>query len=184
MDANVSTLVTQYSNGAADLTAAQEFYDDIVSEILANYKFLTNFSTGLAVSSNNQVALPTALTGLLALFYQNEQLGPLSINEANFLLPDWRQAPGPVKNWIPDTSNKQTITLCPRPSTPASTASAIYTETRQTLPTYLQLPVALIILYYEYSRESDHRDLNLAQAFKALGEFLLTLVMYPKQEDM
>jgi hypothetical protein len=180
MDATVSTLVTQYSNGQADLTAAQEFYDDIMSAILANFRFLTNFNTGIAVTNSNELAWPTASVDLLMLFYANEQLGNLSTHEANFLLNDWRETVGPCKNYVLETSDRD-ITLCPKPSSPTTTGSMIFTETRQTLPTYLQLPVAFLILYYEYARESTHQDQQLAQAYKAMGTYLLQLTMYPEQ---
>lgn len=178
MDANVSTYITQFSNGEADLTAAQEFYDDIVSNYLSEIPVLTNFSTSLTVTNGNQVALPATSVEPLAVFYGNEQLGVLTVNEANFLTPDWRETTGQSFNYVDaGASNRSTILLAPKPVAPTVNAQAIFTETRQTLPTYLQLPVAMLCLYYEYSRESLHRNENLAQAYKAMGEFLLSTVL-------
>ena len=178
MDANTSTYITDFSDGEADLTACQEFFDDIVANYLAEIPVLTNYSTSLTVSSNNQVAMPSTAVEPLSIFYGDEQLGVLTINEANFLNPNWRQTTGPVFNWVDDNaSNRRTILLCPTPPVPTVNAQMIYTETRQTLPTYLQLPVAFLCLYYEYSRESAHRNQPLAMAYKQMGEFLLSTVI-------
>lgn len=178
MDATVTTLVTDFSNGEADLTAAQEFYDDIVANYLAEIPILTNYSTALTVTGNT-AALPSTSVNPMAVFYNNEQIGVLTVNEANFLLPDWRETPGVPRNYVDDgASNRSTILLAPLPFTaPAYTVQSIYSETRQTLPTYLALPVAMLILYYEYSKESQHRNEALATAYKAMGEFLISTII-------
>lgn len=174
MDANVSTYVTQFSNGEADLTAAQEFYDDIVANYLADIPILTNFSTNLTVTGNT-APLPSTSVEPLQVFYNNECIGPLEIGAAQYLFDDWRETIGTPFNYV-DTGNRSTITLAPKPPTPVSNVQAIYTETRQSLPTYLQLPVAFLCLYFEYSRESNHRNVPLATAYRAMGELLISVV--------
>lgn len=180
MDANTQTYITQFSDGEADLTAAQEFYDDIVANYLAEIPVLTGFNTSLAVSGNS-ASLPATAVQPLQVFYNNETLGILTIAEANFLFDDWRDTIGVPFNRVDEgAANRTQILLAPKPPTPASNVQAIYTETRQSLPTYLQLPVAFLCLYFEYSRESNHRNMPLAQAYKAMGELLISVVKAEK----
>ena len=174
MDANVSTYITQFSNGEADLTAAQEFYDDIVANYLADIPILTNFATNFTTTGNT-FPLPATSVEPLQVFYNNEVIGPLEIGAAQFLFDDWRDTVGTPFNYV-NTGNRSTITLAPKPPTPASNGGAIYTETRQSLPTYLQLPVAFLCLYFEYNRESNHRNVPLATAYRAMGELLISVV--------
>jgi hypothetical protein len=47
------------------------------------------------------------------------------------------------------------------------------------VPALLELPLALLILDREFSRESDHRDVTFAQAAAELAAVFLAFVPFP-----
>jgi len=174
MDPVVQQLVTDLSNGQADVTEMQDLYTDVLG-MLANFPILTNFLT-VTNPSTGIVNFPASASALLFAFYNNEQLGELSIREADWLYPDWPEQTGVPENYVWQSFNQRQFQLVPIPIDGAN-AQLIVAETRNVLPSWLQLPVALLILYYEYSRESNHRDLQLSQACQALGMFLIQTIL-------
>jgi hypothetical protein len=92
------------------------------------------------------------------------------------LLPNWQESTGTPTNIVREPFPQRKFQLVPLP-TGAVASTLIYSETRDTLPVYLQLPVALLILDHEYRRASDHQNTDIADACKALGTFLITIVV-------
>ena len=175
MDATVLSYVTNLSNGEADTTQAAQYYEDILGT-LANLPVLTAYSTGITPSSGN-VTFPATAVALLALFWKNAQIGELSVREANWMDANWRTTTGTPLAFVKESFPDRFVQLTPQDST-ASSVSMLTSETiASSLPTWLQLPVALLILFWEYSRESDHQNAPLAASCKALGEFTLKLVL-------
>lgn len=183
MDASVQDLVAKLSNGQADMTEAQNFYDDVVGN-LATYPILTNFNFLQSSAANpSGVLLSPNAVELVTVFWNDVgrgyiQLGELSIQEAAWLYPDIRDNVGRPVNFVRQIANQRQLLLLPNPSThtPADVV-ALVSETRQTLPQYLHLPVALYILAKEYERESDHTDLELSAACQMLADFLMQIVV-------
>ena len=178
MDATVSNYVTWLSNGEADITEAQNIYNDVVADLARPMPAMVN-SSSVSTGATGLVALPASAIELLLAFYNNFQLGELSIREANWIFPDWKETLGGAVgtyNYVTEGVSTRSFQVVPIPTTPVN-SFVIYSETRQTLPVWLQLPVACLILYHEYRRESDHKEINLSDAFQALGKALLAIAM-------
>lgn len=180
MDATVSNYCTWLSNGEADLTECQQFYNDVVADLARPRPALVNFAPLSSVSGS--VTVPYPAIDLMLVFYNNFQLGELTVREANWVDPDWSDTVSTptagTYNYVTESFTARSFQLVEAPSLPfAHDCFVIYSETRQTLPVWLQLPVACLILYHEFSRESDHKELNLADAFRALGQALLALAL-------
>ena len=177
MDVNVQSLVVSLSNGEADLTQAQLFYNDIVGS-LATLPVLCTTSTVAHV--NGVINMPNAAVDLLLIFYGSNslQLGELSVREANWLFQNWRVATGTQPyNFVRESYSQRQLTMVPVPNA-AGSATLLYSETyANNLPVWLQLPVALLILAKEYARESKHQHMALAAAFNVLGTFTMKIAL-------
>lgn len=172
MDATVQTLVTDLSNGEADITECGRIYEDVLAN-LSTLPVLVQFTASIAPVSGN-VASPG--TSLLLAFYNNIQLGELSLREADWLVPNWRETVGTPYNFVRESISTTTFQLVPQPNDNHD-AQTITTYTTETLPVWLQLPVALLVLADEYGRESDHQNIEIANACRELGMFLVGLLM-------
>lgn len=180
MDATVSNYIVWLSNSEADLTECQQFYNDVVADLARPKPALVNFAPVSSV--NGAVTLPSSAIDLMLAFYNNFQLGELTVREANWIDPDWADTTSTptagTYNYVTEGFTARSFQLVEAPAVPfPHDAFVIYSETRQTLPVWLQLPVACLILYHEFSRESDHKELNLADAFQAFGQALLALAL-------
>lgn len=172
MDAVVQTFVTDISNGEADLTECARIYDDVLAN-LSTLPVLVQFTATIAPVSGT-VASPG--TALLLAFYNNEQLGELSLREADWLVPNWRETVGTPYNFVRESIAGTQFQLVPQPND-GHDAQTITSYTTDTLPVWLQLPVALLVLADEYQRESDHQNIEIANACRELGQFLVGLLM-------
>lgn len=178
MDATVSTLITQFSNGEANggSTQSQQFYIDAL-DMLGTIPVLVSLPQTVTPSSG-LVSFPTSplAINVLLVFHAQVQCGELSVREANWLAPMWRTATGAqAYNFVVESISSRAIQLVPVPS-PAGSAQLIVTYYTDTLPVWLQLPVALLVLEMEYKRESDHQNLELANAYGAVARFLLHIL--------
>ena len=59
---------------------------------------------------------------------------------------------------------------------PSDGIGVIYTEARDDLPVWLELPVALLVVAREMARESAHRDPEFSQACALVGAMVLQFV--------
>lgn len=177
MDATVQTYVTQLSNGEADLTFAANAYNDVLSE-LALLPVLTRITTVAHASGVITLAAQDVIPIIVAYGSPLLQLGKLTVREINWLDRQWRTttAAQPL-SYVQESYNTRVFQLVPIPSG-AGSATIITSETLSTnLPTQLQLPVALLILYAEYKRESNHQNAMLAESFLQLGAFLMKVAL-------
>jgi hypothetical protein len=175
MDATVSTLITQFSNGEVSGGSAQsqQFYIDAL-DMLGTIPVLVSLPQTVTPSSG-LVAFPTSPLAINALlvFHANVQCGELSVREANWLAPLWRSATGAqAYNFVVESTSARTIVLVPVPS-PAGSAQLIVTYYTDTLPVWLQMPVALLVLEMAYRAELSAQNLELANAYGSLARFLL-----------
>src|SRR5579863_1776637 len=133
MDSNVQTYVTQLSNGEANLTEAANFYQDIVGW-LANFPVLTDISALVPVSATGKASLPSTAVDLIFAFDTNgNQMGELSIKEAQWLFPNWQAQSGiAAYNFVTEAVTKKLFQLVPYP-TGSPNITAIFAETRTTL---------------------------------------------------
>lgn len=173
MDAVVNQLIVDFSNGEADLVECERFYRDTLA-MLGTFPMLVQYTTIDAPTGT--VVLPGNSVGLLAAFYNNYQLGELSIREADWLFPAWRDTTdNSIYNFVRESMGALDLQLVPSPST-SGVVSLLTTYTTNTLPVWLQMPVALFVLHDEYARESNHQNIALATAFRRVAELLTTIL--------
>lgn len=168
MDATVQLYVTQLSNGEASLPECGRFYVDVLT-YLGTIPILTRLDTTVA-ASGTMVQAGDAVAMLLA-FFGGSQLGELSVREANWLLPDWREATGTPYNFVRESYNAKEVQLVPIPT--SGSGNMLVSYYTDVLPTWLQMPVALLVLESEYRRESNHQNLELAKACATVAQLLL-----------
>lgn len=188
MDVTVQTLIQNLSNNEADLTQANYFYTEVLGD-LSQYPILTRVSRVTSGTGNNagQLALPSSANELHSVHYtdtfaphagQYMQLGELSIKETSWLFPQLYGPAGRPTNFIRDITNQRQLFLIPpTPTSSSNDGALIYSESRNTLPQWLQLPVALLILAKEYRRESDHMNTDVADACEMFGMYLINIVI-------
>ena len=166
--------MTQLSNNEADVTEMSRIYDDVLTN-LAAIPILVRFFPSIA-PAGGIMALPSGGVNLLLAFYNGQQLGELSTREANWLFPDWREVVGTPYNYTRQSFNAQQVHLIPSPNDGLNGAFLV-AHKAETLPVWLQLPVALLVLADEYGRESAHQKIEIATAARGLGQLLLACIM-------
>lgn len=190
--ATVLTLVSDLTLGAADATAAGRYYDRVV-ETLARFPWMTNFSLIPATKGTSQYTLETAQAKVLAVFYDNRQLGKLTLAQVEGINRGWRNEVGTPHSYVVEDESQKSFRLYPTPDLdskpqsfpnsqpfgidfPAYTIVVLHTETRTDVPLWLELPVALEVAAREMERESSHRDVEWASQARAMADALFAMV--------
>ena len=135
---------------------------------------------------------PTAVR-VLATFWDDRALARTRIDELRWTEVQFRDAVGTPVAWVQAEETTEQFRVSPTPDVgstaftydsathlgagfPPNALGVIATETRADYPTWLNLPLALLVLAREFSRESDHRDPAFAQACGELGRVALAMV--------
>lgn len=193
MKADVLALVDLLSNSTADPTIAATLYDDLV-ESWAPLGILTNAVRGSMNAGDATTDLPPNILSVLAFVWDSTQLGLLELRELEALDPGWRNRPGSPSSFTIDTINARRLALYPQPALPSGPDLGIFgeplgrdypvystvfigAERRADVPPQYELPLALLILQREFSRESDHTDTDFAQLAGQMGAQLLSMAM-------
>lgn len=196
MRADVLALVQLLSNNAADAALCNQFYDEVVTD-LAQQRWLTQASVLTLSEGTTTVQLPLNAVEILSLYYDNEALTEMGLADLLYVYGEmWRSRRGRPHAYTRESETAKVIEVAPPPDLPSNPLIPIHglptgwdyplyagliinSETRNDVPVYLELPLALLILQREYARESDHQDLALAGAAGALAELLLTMIAQP-----
>jgi len=180
VDSTVSSYITALSNGEADPTTAEmgQFYEDVLGKLAAREPpILTTYYYGISPSSGI-VAYPSAAVKRLLVFFNSKQIGELSLREANWLDPNWRSDTGTPIAFVQESYGSRNFQLVPVPTSGSAALVASYVPSGS-LPAWLQMPIALLMLYEEYRRESNHQNVTLANACRSLGELMIAIVQKP-----
>ena len=178
--ADVQALVNLLSNGTADTNLFALEYSDVVNALGPTRWHTTTASVSLTEGSTI-ADFPASLLNLLALTYDGRFLSRLELRELEVLNSGWRNAVGTPIAYTLEAEAALTAELYPAPyTTSPPTATAIYAENRTNVLPVLTLPVALLVLQREFSRESDHCDVAFADLCGALGQLLLELLAAPE----
>lgn len=191
--ADVLALCQSLSTNQADAIAIEKYYDDVVTD-LGRDEWLVAASLVATVAGTNQYTPPSNTVELLHVFYDNRVLYKETHRALEGINPQWRDERGtvPTSYVIEDETNEQ-FRVHPTPTVsskdfsfvlgepmgrdfPEYAVCAIHTETRDDLPAFLEMPVALLVLHREFSRESDHKDLKFADTCKVIADMLLRMV--------
>jgi hypothetical protein len=190
--ADVQSLVSLLSNGQADPSLFPIFFNDAMN-ILGGADWHTIATPVKFTAGVNTVALSPGLLHLISVVYDDTVLSELTLRELEALTTGWRNTSGNPVAYTTETETAKTIALF---QTPAQTSPliipvhglpigedytpgngfSIHSEYRADPLPILTLPIALIVLTREYSRESDHQDFAMAGACKALASVLLGML--------
>lgn len=188
----VLTLVSDLTLGAADATAAGNYYDRVVED-LARFPWLTTMSLIPVTKNTSQYTLDTDQANIIAMFYDARQLGKLTLAQAEGINRYWRNEVGQPHSYVVEDEAHKTFRLYPSPDLdskpqsfpnsqpfgldfPAYTIVLLHTETRTDVPLWLELPVALEVAAREMERESSHRDVEWATQARAMADALFSMV--------
>lgn len=194
MRGNVLALVQLLANNSADPALIQSYYDAEVIVLAQDDEWLTQ-ATALSFNENTSVvSLPLTLINILDIFYDDQRMSEMSLRDLqNTYGPEWRNMAGKPEAYTLESQTTKTIEICPVPdaTSPAIipihglplgwdyapyNGAVIHTETRNDVPEYLEMPLALRILAREFARESDHMDLALAASAGQLAVLLLEMM--------
>lgn len=187
--ADVLQLVSDLSGGLADPFTSEELYREAVLGIEAQQLLVS-----LRLFSHDTTAdydAPPPAVRILAVFYDDRELSRESADSLQSLQPDWRDRIGMPVCYVLDSEGDRRFRFFPRPQEsskdlsfptgtpfgadfPGYAGAMLYTEARQDVPPWLELPLALLILAREFAREStEHRDLAFADGCGKLAARLL-----------
>ena len=173
--ATVLTLVTTLSLGQDDAAETAIFYDEIVREI-GFLEVLTGTET-IAVSAGTAV-YNVAPDTIRSIEFHSQNSGFLTKADGKGLGSlfgaDWRNRTGTPIGVSMDYEDDDSFRLVPSPNTD-DTLTLIRTERRDDVPTWLELPIVFEILSREFSRESDHQDVELSSASRAISNLLFIM---------
>lgn len=190
--ATVLNLVQQLSNGMADPTTSERLYREVVFD-LGREEWLSNFTKVAIAVGGGSITMPSQVIKPVAMFYDDEQLGELTLKQAQYLNESWRDESGVPHSYVFDGETRKNFRLFPYPLVaskpfvfihgaplgqdfPAYAVEVACMETRTDVLFQMELPVALLVLEKEFQRESDHRDDNFAQAAGDMGRIFLEMV--------
>jgi hypothetical protein len=179
VDAIVLQYYTQLSNGEGDTTLAAQLYRDAIVTINGMQPALVKLEAGTP-TADGVANLSGNADELLLAFWNGMQIGELSVREANYLFPDWREATTNDKpyNFVREGLSQKQLQLTPHlvsliPKNSVQALVSYVPSDRDVLPDYMRMPVALMMLEAEYLRESPHQNVPLAAAFRSLATLLL-----------
>lgn len=190
--ADVIALATALANSQDDTTMTSDYYDRMVQK-LARFPWLTQASLIATTAGTSQYTLTSTQGKLLAVFYDDRLLDRISLRAIEAVNPEWRDERGDVEAYIVEDEAAKTFRLYRNPTVtsknfiflfgaplsmdfPTYACAIIHTEIRETLPVWLELPVAWAILGMEYGRESNHQDMQMAEACEQMSALLLSMV--------
>lgn len=193
MKADVLALVNDLSGGLADPVMTEAYYREVVIDLGQRENLLVQVSLidhGIDLGNYDS---PDATLKLLSVFYDDTELGKESQGTIESVDRFWRERNGRPQAFITDTEGDQRFRVWPMPDVPshlfafptgsvfgadypAEALGVIHTENRRDVPSWIELPVALLVLAREMARESDHTDLGFAKLCQDAGMKLLDLV--------
>lgn len=189
---DVLALVATLSANQADPTTSLGYYLDEVED-LGSANWHTTAQPVTVTAGSDAVTLPDTMLNLLSFIYDDDVLEDVGLRELESLRIGWRNEPGRPIAFTRQGTTAKTLELFPVPNlTPTpiiplhglptgedyepGNAIAIVSEFRADALEYLTLPLALRVLYREYSRTSDHTDVNFAELCKQAADVLLGLL--------
>lgn len=188
---DVLALALALSRGRGDTGMMDQYYEDITYE-MAKQEILTAAVVTPMVGDTGGYNFPDDAVDLLAVIYDNIQLGKSGRQEIEWQDRGWRARVGRPKTYLFEDETLRTFRLYPKPEVsshdmlwsgmplgndyPVGSAVVIYTQKRHCLPEYYTLYAACEILSREFKRESDHMDLKFAEACEQLSRLFFQMV--------
>ena len=168
--ATTLNLVQQLSNGQANPTTAERLYREVVFD-LGRDEWLSVFTLVPIPLGGGSVVMPAQIIKTNAMFYDDEQLGEMTLKQAQYLNPNWRDQPGVPHSYVFDGETRKQFRLDPFPLVaskpfifvhgsplgqdfPAYAVEVAGIETRTDVLFQMEIGVALLVLEKEFERES------------------------------
>ncbi len=179
---------------SADAATIEAFYNDTMVELAAENWFCVAEVIPL-LPAQLKIELGN-IVNLLALIYDDADLGMVSLRLIEFIDAGWRQRVGRPTSYVREDENAKTVALYPQPDVPSNPLTMLLGEPLGSdYPVYsavkffsqapldplqpffyLELVVALRILSREFTRESDHQDQEYGGAAQALSDLFKSML--------
>ena len=187
----ILALVQSLSNQQATAAAIDRYYDDVVRD-LGQRPWLTEASLVAVTANTSQYTLDTSVIRVLDMYYDDHVVRMSDLREMESINPRWRDETGTPISYIVEDETAKVFRLYKNPDRtskdfsfifgsplgldyPEYSVAIVHTQTRETLPDWLNLPVAFEILHREFMRESNHKDLEFSKVCKQLAQLFFTI---------
>src|SRR6185295_1236404 len=189
--ADVLALVTSFSNGQADSTLADLYYDNDQSD-LARHPWLVGAHLVSVAAGTGEFTLAVDESKLVQVFYDTKVLDRTTERALEQRNPQWRDEVGTPIAYMIEDEPAQTYRLYPIPQVPSQPFSFIFgepmgrdfplysaaifvTEVRTDVPEWMEMALAWRVLAREYGHESNHRDDDFAAFAQQLSEVMFAM---------
>lgn len=191
---DVINIAQSYAFGLAGTGEIETYYDDMMVDA-GRWGISTECRLLETVRGTAEYAFPADSVREYAIFYDDIMLSRMELRDLEAIFgPLWRQRQGRPAAYVMQDMPEHQVRIAPTPDAasvdfsfifgapvgrdfPARSLGVILSVTRQNLPAWLDLPLALSILSREYERESAHRDMAFAAASRGMATQLLALVL-------
>lgn len=191
---DVLNIAQSYAFDLAGTAELEAYYDDLMVDA-GRWGISTECRLLPTTRGDAEYAFPVDSVREYAIFYDDIMLSRMELRdlEASFG-PLWRQRSGRPAAYVMQDMPEHEVRIAPAPDAasvdfsfifgapvghdfPARSLGVVLSVTRQDLPAWLDVPLALSLLSREYERESAHRDVAFAAASRAMATQLLALVL-------
>lgn len=191
--ADVLALVTSFSNGQADSTLIDAYYDNDQSD-LARHPWLVGGALVPVTAGTGEFTLDSTMQSkLLGVFYDTRVLDRTTERALEQRNPQWRDEIGTPVAYMTEDEPAQTFRLYPIPNMAGQPFSFIFgepmgrdfplynvaifvTEIRTDVPEWMEMALAWRVLAREYGHESNHRDDQFASFAQQLSDVIFAMV--------
>lgn len=189
---DVLQLAQDYAGTVPDLPLMDHDYDDVLLA-LDPTELLVAMTMQEHDAGNNTFRVPHPAIRLLGVWYGEHELAMTTAQQLEATQWDWRTREGTPHAAVTETEGDRMFRLFPSPDAqsqefsfvhglpfgvdfPGYCVIAAYTEVRDEIPNWLDLPVALAVLARAFAREERYRDPTFASIVRKLSERILLLV--------
>lgn len=173
--ATTLTLISDLGLSDVDGTETDRLYDDVVRE-LGYQEVVTAIGTVAVTAGTATYNPPTNTLEILEIENLQGIVDKMSIHSLQGIFGVmWRDQSGVPLMWTEDDQSDKAIRLVPNPDI-NDTLQVINVQYRTDLPSWLEMPIALEVLYREYIRESNHQDIEFAKLCRKMAKLWFTLV--------
>lgn len=182
-------LAQALANDQCDPQTIADYFEDVLQELNAQ-PWLTQATLLTSAEAQPVFNPPPAHVRTLSVIYDDRTLTRATLRELEWVDVQWRDRVGQPQAYVTDEQTTNTFRLYPLPDLPSQpyifflgaplgrnyptySVVLIHTETRQTIPDWLDLPVALAVLARDFARESKYRDPAFAKACAGLSSLML-----------
>ncbi len=176
----------------ADVTALDRYFDDVLFDLGASL-WLSTITLQTVDQGVRTYYPPANVVGIHGLVFGTHWLSSMGLHGLEMVDAQWRDKRGSPVAYTFEDETTDTFALYPTPDEssnflsfpnglpmgidyPQGALAVFHTETRTTLPDWLDMPIALKVLWMEFTRESDHADPDFASLCNSVADMLLSLV--------